>query len=69
MLPGGTTATIAHFGPHDSLPLAHAHLDAWIEAGGYIPAGPRWEVYVSDSALESYASRWSTRLFQPLAER
>jgi len=69
VLPGGTTATIAHFGPHDSLPAAHAYLDAWIEDAGYFPAGPRWEVYVTDSASEPDPSRWSTRLFQPLAPR
>lgn len=57
LLPGGPTASISHCGSYESLPAAHAALDDWLESSARSPAGPRWEVYLSDS---------STRIFQPL---
>jgi effector-binding domain-containing protein len=44
-LPGGPAATAVHTGRISDLGDTHRAVREWIEANGYRPAGPRWEVY------------------------
>jgi effector-binding domain-containing protein len=44
-LPGGLVATATHMGPVSALGDTHQAVREWIEANGYLPAGPRWEIY------------------------
>lgn len=44
-LPGGLVATATHDGPMSALGDTHQAVREWSEANGYLPAGPRWEIY------------------------
>jgi effector-binding domain-containing protein len=43
--PGGTVATVAHFGPYDRLGDAHQAVLDWCIAYDRKLAGPSWEIY------------------------
>src|SRR5262245_50889081 len=44
-LPGGTVATVAHFGPYSLLGDAYAALGRFCSDQGLTRAGPSWEIY------------------------
>jgi len=44
-LPGGLVASATHSGPVTSIGETHDAVRDWVEANGYRPAGPRWEIY------------------------
>ncbi len=65
-LPGGQVATMLHRGPYDRLPDAHDALHGWIEENKKDPAGPQWEVYLTDPGLEPNPENWKTELMWPI---
>ncbi len=66
-LPGGTVATVSHMGPYDALPQTWAALMEWMRSQGLQPAGPPWEVYVTDPTAEPDQSKWRTDIFFPVS--
>jgi AraC family transcriptional regulator len=65
-LPGGFVATTTHAGSYDELSKAHAAVQQWIEAEGFIAAGAPWESYVTDPADYPDPKDWKTEIFWPL---
>ena len=65
-LPGGTVATVTLMGPYEGLPQAWSALVEWIGSEGLQPAGPPWEVYVTDPGAEPDQSKWRTDIFFPV---
>ncbi|HEY7323317.1 MAG TPA: GyrI-like domain-containing protein [Streptosporangiaceae bacterium] len=44
-LPGGLAAAAIHAGPAAQIGETHDAVRDWAAANGYLPAGPRWEIY------------------------
>ena len=68
-LPGGLVATTIHAGPYDKLTEAHAAIQVWIEAQGFVAAGAPWESYVTDPADYPDPRDWKTEVCWPIANR
>lgn len=66
-LPGGRHAVCAHVGSYDRLAEAWATLAEWLAKTGERPAGPAWESYLTDPALEPDPALWITEIVLPLA--
>jgi AraC family transcriptional regulator len=66
-LPGGPVATMIHTGPYDKLIGAHAAMQQWIEAQGFVAQGAPWEAYITDPAEYPDPNDWKTEIFWPLA--
>jgi effector-binding domain-containing protein len=64
-LPGGTAAVIVHMGGYEDLDKAYAAVHDWLDAHGHVPAGPHWEVYVTDPTAEPDPHRWRTDIVVP----
>jgi AraC family transcriptional regulator len=65
-LPGGLVATTTHAGTYDKLMDAHAAIQVWIEAQGFVAAGAPWESYVTDPADYPDPKDWKTEVFWPI---
>ena len=65
-LPGGTAATVVHKGPYEGLPQTWTALVEWMGSQGLRPAGPPWEVYLTDPGAEPDQSKWRTQIFFPV---
>ncbi len=65
-LPAGTVAAVTHMGPYEALGQTWVALMEWIESQGLQPAGPPWEVYVTDPGAEPDQSKWRTDIFFPV---
>lgn len=72
-LPGGPAITTWHFGPHDKLGDAYAHIQTYIDEQGHEPSDPALEVYhwidISTSNNPSDPgdpSTWRTQVIQPI---
>jgi effector-binding domain-containing protein len=65
-LPGGPVATTVHVGPYERLSTTYGDLNAWVAAQGRTPAGPMWEVYLTDPEQEPDPERWRTEVFIPI---
>ncbi|AXH95739.1 GyrI-like domain-containing protein [Ornithinimicrobium avium] len=66
-LPGGRAAHLVHTGPYDDLPASWQRLTTWVDEQGLTPAGPMWEVYVTEPTPESDPATLRTDLFCSLA--
>lgn len=62
-LPGGRTARLTHLGSYDGLGESWGRLMAWVDEQGLTPAGPMWEVYVTDPTPEMDPATLRTDLF------
>ena len=65
-LPSGTVATVTHMGPYEALGQTWVALMEWIGSQDLQPAGPPWEVYVTDPGKEPDQSKWRTDIFFPV---
>lgn len=65
-LPGGPVASIEHVGPYDTLRASYDELAAWMAAEGRTPAGPFWEVYLTDPQEVADPAEWRTEVICPL---
>jgi effector-binding domain-containing protein len=43
--PAGLVGTTTHVGPYQQLHEAHQAIRQWCLQNGYMPAGPKWEIY------------------------
>ncbi len=66
-LPACTVATVTHMGPYDDLPRSWNALLSWMGSQGLEPAGPPWEVYVTDPGAEPDQSKWRTDIHFPVS--
>lgn len=62
-VPFGRVAVTTHVGPYEGLDDAVAAVDQWILEQGGEPAGPHWEVYLSDP--ETDEATWQTEVWRP----
>ena len=67
-VPHGRMAVAAHFGPYDTIPETHQALSQWMADNGYQPAGPAWEVYITDPGAEPDPAKWQTDIYYPVVE-
>ena len=65
-LPGGRVARLVHHGAYDGLGEAWGALMTWVGKQGLAPAGPMWEVYVTDPTPETDPASLRTDLFCPV---
>jgi effector-binding domain-containing protein len=65
-LPGCEVATVLHVGPYERLATTYNTLTEWVALRGREPAGPMWEAYLSDPAVEPDPETWRTEVFLPL---
>lgn len=65
-LPGGRVARLVHHGAYDGLGEAWGALMTWVGEQGLAPAGPMWEVYVTDPTPEMDPASLRTDLFCPV---
>jgi effector-binding domain-containing protein len=65
-LPAGQAATAMHLGPYDTISTTYDTLMAWMESEGHAPAGPMWEVYLTDPDMEPDPQKWQTEVFIPV---
>lgn len=68
-LPAGTAAELTVTGRHEDLPKAHAELDAWLVKQKREPAGPRWEVYLTNPLTTPDPAAQQTKIVVPLAAK
>jgi effector-binding domain-containing protein len=65
-LPAGEVATVIHVGPYERLSATYDALNGWVAAQGRSPAGPMWEVYLTDPDTEPDKEKWLTKVFIPI---
>lgn len=65
-LPAGPAAQLTVTGRHEDLPAAHAELDAWLAQQQRTPAGPRWEVYLTNPVTTPDPAAQQTTIVAPL---
>lgn len=65
-LPAGSAATTIHTGPYETLGDGHIALDRWISANDRAPAGPPWEVYLTDPGEVPDPKDWQTEILWPI---
>lgn len=63
---GGEVASTIHKGPYDTLNLGHEAVQEWIMANDAEPAGPPWEVYITDPGEVPDPAEWLTEIVHPL---
>jgi len=66
LLPKARTARATNVGPYDGLAEAHAELLAWAKGQGLTPAGPPWEVHLTDPGDEPDPARAEAQLYLPI---
>ena len=66
-LPAATVATTVHKGPYETLGETYIVLDRWMAAVGVTPAGPPWEIYLTDPAEVPDPAEWLTEINWPIA--
>ncbi len=66
-LPGGDVATTLHVGAYDELDAVHVAVETWIADHGRTPAGPPWELYLTDPKAHRDPATWQTEVYWPLA--
>lgn len=62
-LPGGDVARLTHVGSYDELPQTWGRVMVWVGEQGRAPAGPMWEVYVTEPNPQTDPSTLRTDLF------
>jgi effector-binding domain-containing protein len=65
MLPDGPAAVTTHLGRFEDLAVAYRAVHRWLDERGLVPAGPHWEVYLTDPDSEPDPSRWRTDVVVP----
>jgi effector-binding domain-containing protein len=65
MLPAGPAAVTTHVGPYEELEVAYRAVRDWLAGRGLTPAGPHWEVYLTDPNTEPDPAHWRTDLVVP----
>jgi effector-binding domain-containing protein len=65
LLPCGLAAVTTHLGRYEDLEAAFDAVHDWLNAHGYMTAGPHWEVYFNDPNAEPDPSRWRTDVVVP----
>jgi effector-binding domain-containing protein len=66
-LPGGAAVQALHVGPYDQLATTYGELERWL-GDRSLQAGPvMWEEYLVGPDTEPDASRWQTRIVQPVS--
>lgn len=68
-LPAGRAARLIHLGAYDGLGGSWDRLMTWVAEQGLAPAGPMWEVYVTEPTPDADPSSMRTDLFCLVAER
>lgn len=66
-LPGGSAAVAVHGGSYETMQETYAALERWIAEQGRKPAGPPWEVYVTDPANHPDPADWRTEIYWPVS--
>ncbi|CAB4846661.1 unannotated protein [freshwater metagenome] len=64
-LPAGPVAVTTHVGPYDGIASAVDALKNWMSGHGVEPAGPHWEVYLTDPMEEADPAKWRTEVVMP----
>lgn len=67
-LPGGEVARGVHAGGYDTLGDSWDALVGWVAEQGRAPAGPMWEVYVTEPTPETDPATLRTELYLALAD-
>ena len=66
-LPGGPAVTVIHQGPYESLADGYMALDRWMADNDRSPAGPPWEVYLTDPGEVPDPKDWQTEILWPIS--
>jgi effector-binding domain-containing protein len=56
-----------HRGPYDTLHEAYAAIEEWMKGEDLTPAGPPWEVYITDPTAVQDPTEWETEVYWPVA--
>ena len=64
-LPAGPVAVTTHVGPYDGIAEAVGALQDWMAHHDAEPAGPYWEVYLTDPMEEADPMKWRTEVVMP----
>ncbi len=67
VIPASTVATTVHKGPYETLGESYVAIDRWMNDQGVSPAGPFWEVYLTDPAEVPDPADWLTEINWPIA--
>jgi effector-binding domain-containing protein len=67
-LPGGPAATLVHAGSYDTLGASWQRLFEWATDAFFEPAGPVWEVYVTEPSPDMDPADLRTMLYLPGAQ-
>ena len=67
-LPATRAVVVSHLGAYDGLGAAWGGLTSWVEAHQARPAGPFWEVYVTEPTPDADPASMRTDLVLPLAD-
>jgi AraC family transcriptional regulator len=66
-LPGGKVARTIHQGPYSGLQQAYSALESWMKDNGVQPAGPPWEVYLTDPQETPDPADYRTEVIWPIS--
>lgn len=62
----GNNAEVDYYGKYEESGYAHYAVDHWMHTQGKQPAGPPYEVYVTDPGAEPDTAKWLTKVCYPL---
>ncbi len=64
--PGGKAVKALYFGAYEEIAPVYEALEQYIKVMKLENAGPPWEVYMTDPAMEPDTSRWQTYVYFPI---
>lgn len=65
-LPAGPAAVTVHSGLYETIGAAYEAIGRWLAENKRQPAGPPWEVYLTDPVATPDPAQWRTEVIQPL---
>lgn len=66
-MPRGAVASAVHRGPYEELGMAYEDVKQWIEANGYAPGEPLFDIYLTDPAETPDPADYETQICWPIS--
>lgn len=62
----GKVAATVHWGSYESSEATYNAIEKWMKDNKKSPAGPPWEVYITDPTMEKDTAKWQTEIVFPV---
>ena len=62
----GKVVSVIHWGSYESSEATYKTIEQWMKDNKKSPAGPPWEVYITDPVMEKDTAKWQTEIVFPI---